>query len=1574
MKKVKFSNQNFRNNYIADTNNNQIHKNHQDNTLRKACNQQHNADQIQISTSQNSSKKILDYNHSDSKYKDIKTNIKTNLTRKQPLKQQQVSKRLTICLASFVSSISCLCPFSSLHLNDTFSNSLLFVETNLLLFKTTLLSLLLSLTIIIIIYFTLLKRHLQSSDSSSLCNCARILCKLVTCFALVSAISNLNLILFVPKFSYSQRQPTVTFDCNANTVMIDNCYQQFAPLGTKLSFESYLKLFFSLEDVLIDVNKGKKKIEYHKNDNDDMREGKEQMNSNISFTFPDIHNKLTNMDEFMSSENKDKFVDSMQCANSFSQQSISDSMKLLKFNSEQSVDNNRVPTRFLLNKCSLFCDKRTHEAKQFNDDIHIVDSDKQSNQKDNISSFNQILTSSTEAKRHQISIKICFAGEHNTGNNFKQFCVTNLINNNNEENEKLTNKDIQNQNKQLSRQQVDDILISGSLSTHQANNSSHINEKDNQNDQSFVSYDKASYLSETKSPASSYLAAVKSQMTHIVEPTISFESHFKDITNDRYYNHEDINIQEEQKRNFAYDIQESQRCSLRPIPPYVVNNKPYSSIRCSLAEDYTFGSEVSSENIYLRKAHMSHQNEPSVSSSAMSSRCNIQCKVNILYQVRIEEDDKLNREGNLRFKQSNNVNGQNLSHLHYYLPLRSCLIISRGNKLTTIRKYFYSRLLMDCSMLITGLLLLELLLVECLELKKSMESRARLLALLLPFLIFPFCISLAMQLYEANLGSEGYVLFKSSSKSSVIASSIMTPGVNASSVCRNNFIPIKIKNLIYCKPNPELQAIKDIQHVTPASTSSHESKAANMSSHIIDKKKVVDEVEQFLIIDKHIIPFLMSSSFLFILALGSYSLVTPTPQSRVKFPIKRISSAEELGLTRKTDYSSKNSSIGRYNIPRKDVNQSYLPKSFVNFISLEQFSTPIYMLLLIYLGSQFDYWQFVCSDLLLNYVPYSSNQITSNQARIEQQVFTSSKSLLVPNIIRYTIPVSVILIVSITINYILASSRKGKLSTIKSLLLLKSKMASNNKNSKMSVLISKFRLSIIDFCLALSFFTYWLRLRVWSTSSPSTYLFSSLPPTVTLPASSAWSYSRSAAQVLLQVMDIFTFPQLYLIISGRFSQMITTNTATKRSKTRKRYAVNNMVVINCLLLLSFFGVGRLVTQLTHSIHLTYLVLTDNVRWYLQEFRLLQQRLLRSELKVQETSQANNTTNNIEAEFQKSVFFSPLPSEFESVVYSSKQKAAIDSWLCLVLSLILFTKWANAVFISWVNIKQNDVISKEGVGKKIKKADKVDIESGQDITDKQLEDDLKLLRQSSKFDDKVEKFPLKVYSRYETTDDTSGEQLLLPPPPAQFAPVNKHQTRKKEHQAKEDIKTISHNSDDQVTNLKGRTGSKVVGKKVEFLLPNDEKVDVVSIDSCSSKYLEDSIISPDFNGENYVNVTKNLPRLSNVKSDEKARFIPIKIDRNEGTRRSIGNKARLNKVEDEEEIFESKKTTSKQIKFSDEKNSEKREATLTTSISKRIARLVSPEPCETPDVYEFRNVDSESEVNSSTSGQVDNESL
>lgn len=359
----------------------------------------------------------------------------------------------------------------------------------------------------------------------------------------------------------------------------------------------------------------------------------------------------------------------------------------------------QVPTNFLLHSCGLVCRPQRQEYHQFGDDLNSSPNETKRNE-----------DQSDQRATGQLSLKVCFSDEIG-GSSYKQYCITNLA--------------------EQGQQQKGDTLTLGQLNALLRQKTATITRDTMRQD-----YDSTfNGLTDPLSPTPAAITTPNDdQATRYANPIVQFESHFK---NWPYLSNSQQNLDSTSMNSMALD-DEDKWCLFRPMPPFIVNNKPFSDIKCSIEHEYTMSTRSSqADRIYLRKSMPALE---VIEKDVRSERCNIQCRVNILYQVRVEHQ----------------------SRLHYYLPMKSCNIITgESNKATITRQYVIFRSIGDSALTICLILIDLMLLIESIDTKQFYleQNKSRALGVLLVILLVPLLVTLQYDLIQSNDTETGF--FKS---------------------------------------------------------------------------------------------------------------------------------------------------------------------------------------------------------------------------------------------------------------------------------------------------------------------------------------------------------------------------------------------------------------------------------------------------------------------------------------------------------------------------------------------------------------------------------------------------------------------------------------------------------------------------------------------------------------------------------------------------------------------------------------------------------------------------------------------
>lgn len=742
------------------------------------------------------------------------------------------NRQLSLCVICLMAAISTLSPLiTSLHLNHHLG--LLIFETDLIQLRSSWitviicsLALLLIHSIIFIYHNYISSKKLQQQQQETTGRFIQKFAKYsLGFFASLSGLIYLSMGLFLTPIYQVQRMPSATFDCNANLITIENCHQQYA----------------SISDNLIDNNQWFSSSTSTPTPKSQSRSQTQKSQKIHKLFFPNLVNELLFSDL---SQQNGRLINQLNCL-----RYTKEAREKQHYQSESSFDGreknsreSQIPTRFLLHQCNLVCGPQIQSLHQFGDDLNRAQQQQQyltnspaSNNYNNNENYDSTHSShpseasdeyqeqSARSGTSHVNLKVCFSDEFNTGSSYKQFCITKLANSG-QRDRGLTVAQLNAVLKRFVRldspsnannddpttlinnlqQQDPSQLIDDSSSSQSTMTNNHL-----------ISNGETSYKAGATSNHHDHQtrSLIDNQATHYMNPLFQFESHFRNWDSSHHPISPIINetiIQSGPSRssvqamnddfttnnNNNFDTtSDSKWCRFKPIPPFIVNNKPFSDIQCSIEQQYTVSTSrlqpPSSPNyltdnkqylhnqdkIFLRR-HLSlestdepdYMNSQSGSPSQLShERCNIKCKVNILYQIHrdsstsstVKESNQQNSKlkinaGPTSSHDSNSMKSL-INDIHYYLPLKPCLIVKQPHlKRKLVNQYLFYRSLGDSSFLITFLLLDLLLLIESIDYKRAQleAKKFRFIGLLCAIFVTPLVISLIMDATKHDNNNE----------------------------------------------------------------------------------------------------------------------------------------------------------------------------------------------------------------------------------------------------------------------------------------------------------------------------------------------------------------------------------------------------------------------------------------------------------------------------------------------------------------------------------------------------------------------------------------------------------------------------------------------------------------------------------------------------------------------------------------------------------------------------------------------------------------------------------------------------
>lgn len=1099
---------------------------------------------------------------------------------------------ITFNLISLLASLSCLTPFLSLHLTQRIG--LLLFESDVLLFRSSLFSALAILIFLIITIGLLVfisRRQLFKTSHLNESQYERNFQKFIRFFLIIlsslSAIFYLALPLIVPQIKQIQRMPIATFDCNANLITIENCHQQFT---TRLG-EQTLKE--AIDELLI------KKFPINGNRD---RDSSNNDNSN---------------------ENNDlnRLIRKLNC---------------LRYNNKE-LNRLQVPTRFLLHKCSLVCQPQQQQLHQFGDDLN-KEQQSSSNRIDledssGVANTHHIYYNRSTASRElsqtdsggggtsggQVSLKVCFSGEFNgASNSYKQFCITNLSSNK--------------QDQALTVGQLNAMLRKYS-SDESAQSESHANDM------------LTSPLSGLQNPE-----RVDSEVqpeterddrtTHYVNPIVQFESHFKNwphLSSRPSSGQFDLNQQQDA------DMQNSAWCKFKPMPPFIVNNKPFSDIQCSLEHEYTMTTGPSLEsnslnpnlraegNIYLKK---SSDNENGNGEATFRERCNIQCKVNILYQI-IESSSQVKGGSNRQphkqtFKAPSHLEIENPfasveefdlndagNQQHYYLPLKPCVIITDdGDKPRTFSYYLIFRTLADTSSLLIFILLDMLILFESIDRKQSLfeGKRFRLFSLLIILALMPLIVSLIFDL-----------------------TNLYFPYQITGQIRKDGFLMTYLNDHL-------IPSIMDLFSKTKLSPSKQQA-TSNKQSPDVGASQTTP-----IVLDNHMIPFFFYAICMFTLTINSLSLPTsiksssrpssPDPERPTTGALIKASSTEELGLAGlKTGLKASKESVA-IDISDESAIKAELDKQRRRQIT----KMLLFLVITLFMGLQFNLSQLNQTQIFTETFGNPSLNNLNNQ-------FTNYKAVIYTF---YTNSSAIILVLLITILLINETS-----------VYFQDYFSSPFKSSAQEYKPNQSRFLKFQ-CISLAIYS----MRFYALSS------------LNFDSQLKW-----LVVFLFQLGEIFNFPLTWLSLTNRVHEILIENPNyqgkrqnyldksmkfDRSSLLNRAKALELHILFQLIIAFVYFVLAKPLALFVHTLHASLHLHSDNVNWFIKSFYKPQ---------ATRSVNANSTKPTIEP------LFSPLPGERQTYLHGSRLFLKYNSLICFLVCLTMLLAFAYIKYQLWVERRQ-----------------------------------------------------------------------------------------------------------------------------------------------------------------------------------------------------------------------------------------------------------------------------------------------
>lgn len=1138
------------------------------------------------------------------------------------------SQRLTVCLLCLVGAVSSLTPLT-ISTHATQRVGLMLLETDLIHFRASFVALVICASLLMSLFFgqkflvrfTNLRPLIGSRT-------AQKVCKLLICMAAAtSAISNLSTTLIVPHVKQIQRMPLATFDCNANQIAIENCLQRFSAKNGKQTVLDAVQLLLAGG------------LDGH----------------------------------------SERLIRKLNCFN---------------FNNEQ-LDRLKVPTRFLLHQCGLVCKPQRQQLYQFNDDLNrdqattegmhsdaLPDTTEASHRKvppglqapyadkttpmsgTHLLSVDQTGQSDIhELYSGQVSLKVCFWGEFSGGSSYKQFCITNLA----DETRNSTNSDPGRRvGHSLSVGQMNALLKRYSFS----------DDIDGSAEQQPKIDEDINTVSASTQDSSERLVpsnAINDQSTSYVNPIVQFESQFKDWPLLQRPHRDEMLASD-------YRSQSDSWCHFRPIPPFIVNNKPFNDIQCSIEHEYTMttrsSGQVSSDQIYLKKQPVT-DSSISESSSYLRERCSIQCKVNLLYRTHVNGHDQQGQT--VRGDKLKDRLGQEPNTANFYLPLKPCsFVVGNGNKSKTAIYYLNLRTIGDTSLIITVILLNILLLVESIDTKKfTFEARRfRLFGVILVAAIMP---PLASGLLELG----GYLLPTKNHESEQDGYLI--------ALINERFLPT-VSDWFDGLTSPQRKQARLSQTINSNLPFANRTQVYNTSLPMLDRlgSTVPKSIDYF------VVPFFVYAIFMCMLSITALRLpVVAKPEAT----FVRVASTEILNLK-------------RHNQENRQVESNVDDSSRANLASLEDMDRPRG------LSSQGrSKLQQVRSDyhigFFLTIVWFMGVQFWLSlycQTQIMIDIFGPLNGLALA-----MSPTSAAAVIALVV----ATLFRDEISTFMSEL---SPFTIELVELKRKVEFNKY-LSVATLTYALRYFIL-VNLNSSSNFSWPLVILFQMGEILNFPL--IW-FTISKRAYELSVLD-----KKPLVPSNKSARQASGNNNSES-------ILNNLIVLHLALSVVYFALARSSAIFLHTANTSLHLHDDNVDWFIKSFYGEQLvAATKSQQRMSTIGPMNHTRGKGRQDsitHQLQPLFSPLPDEHQTYLHASRLFIKSNSLICLIIGMILFGNFLYAKFTLYNDQeKRRSAIEKERQAK---------LNRHEHLTDRQLVLDLKRLHTESdketNYSDSVDSF-------------------------------------------------------------------------------------------------------------------------------------------------------------------------------------------------------------------------------------------
>lgn len=860
-------------------------------------------------------------------------------------------------------------------------------------------------------------------------------------------------------------------------------------------------------------------------------------------------------------------------------------LNCLKYNNKQ-LENLEAPTRFLLHNCALVCQPQQRHLNQFSDDLNR-------NQTTRISPpYDQSIDQTVQVSnsRSQVSLKICFTGEFSGGSSYKQFCVTNLVSSANSKSQQLS--------KTLTIGQLNSILRQVRPDSDATTSAPEVNEPEPLDD-SFETFE----------------AKVS---THLVKPVVQFESHFKNWP--QLYPNQDDKPAELGTSTLPPETDSTDDqagwCKFRPIPPFIINNKPFNDIHCSLEHEYILstssGLSTSTSNlqdkIYLKRSRRSQVDHSESSYVSENERCKIQCKVNILYQVQ---------------RQVQHSSGK-LKDLHYYLPLKPCTVLAgSGDKARTCWYYLIFRTIADSSLALTFIILDLFFTLESIETQRyQMEARqTRLILLLLTISLAPLLSALLLTISIAwhnptsvtsPTSTEGYLV--------TIFQDKLWPSIK-------DFLGrLLVDTPSARKRSPSLSSTTRLMNDTLNMVEENARDISGRSTLLAN-----------LLHNDYLIPFLLYSIFMLCFSIKAISL----PIIQNTKTLVRVSSTEDLGLARE---------VSTNQLPSRESQAESgleVKTSSKNLHEARERKLRLFSLLLFTLFMGYLY------NLALS----TQTSLTEETLLVQQQYgFNSLKSLNVNSNLWYILISKSSTTALILLLVILLSDEVSSYFSY----LSPFKPTSSTSDSIKSLRVRQHEAKLL-LHLTVSLLVYSGRFYIISTIDLN-------------------SKFRWPIMFVFHICEIFNFPFIWFALSARLHELLQElQVDLKGFGALQNGRVKSLhLFAQATIAFIYFVVGRAAALFMHSIHASLYLYNENIDWFISTFYSnikpsSYKQSLRNKLSL-----ANSTHISEEYMIQGLVdhqesLFSPLPSEHQTYLYATRLLLKYSAMLSVLVGLALLLR-------------------------------------------------------------------------------------------------------------------------------------------------------------------------------------------------------------------------------------------------------------------------------------------------------------